>query len=350
MSDKLPRETQNDEVDLGLLFNAISRLFENLFTFIGKVFKALFSTSIYALKPFVKNIKVLLIIVMVAVVVGSIIEKTNKTVYVSNMLVKPYFNSKYQLANNVDYFNALISSENVFELSKIFEIDTSEAKQLISFEIEIGPETPNDLLVEYDGYLKQIDSNLTVDVSYESYIDNRDILSGNIFSISAESYQRDIFTSLERGFEKTFKNEYSEKLKNFRDQSIKIKQETYKKELSRIDSLQRIYLEVLKEESEDGNLKLGVEGLMPLIKERTITREYDLFKEEFKIRDSLRSLQERLIVESDYYDTLSDFEDVGTVKRDFWSKYSILFPTIAIIMMALGFFLLKVFKFIRDYE
>ena len=42
MSEKLPDNTENQEVDLGQLFIAIGKMFEKFFNFIGKIFKAFF--------------------------------------------------------------------------------------------------------------------------------------------------------------------------------------------------------------------------------------------------------------------------------------------------------------------
>jgi hypothetical protein len=352
MSDKLPQEPQTEEVDLGQLFVAIGKMFEKLFNFTIKIFKTFFSVIIYALKPLVNNFKMVLIILMLSAIVGFVLEKVSKTVYASQMLVKPYFNSKYQLANNVDYFNALITANDYNQLSKIFEIDTLSAKELITFEIEIGPETPNDLLIAYDTYVKLIDSTLvqTQELTYDSFIENRGILSGSTFSITAESHKKDIFTSLEKGFEKTFKNEYSQKLKDLRDKSIRIKRETFFKQLERNDSLQRIYLDVLKTESKEGGLKIGLEGLLPVTKEKSVTYEYQLFGQEIKLRDSIRVLDEQLIVESDYYDVLSEFQDIGTPKVKLKNRYSIVFPFIALATMILTFIFIKLFKYIKEYE
>ena len=350
MSEKLPKQSENEEVDLGQLFNAIGRLFEKLFSFIGSIFKGVFSIIVYALKPFVKNFKLVAIVLLASGLIGFAIDKTIKPVYKSDMLVKPYFDSKYQLANNVDYFNALIKSDNIKELSQVFEIDTIEAQELVGFEMKIGPETPNDLLLEFNDYLKQIDSSLVDDVSYEKYVENRDVLSGSVFSIKAQAYKNDIFTSLEKGFEKTLRNSYSGKLKDIRDRSFEIRKTVYKEELKRIDSFQRIYLEVIKNESEDGNLSLGMDGLIPLTKEKTVTREYELFREELKIRDTLRSLDEILIKENDFYDILSGFEEVGTNETSLMDKYSVLLPIISFILFISVFILIKVFKFIKNYE
>jgi hypothetical protein len=350
MSDKLPENTQNEEVDLGQLFNAIGRLFEKFFSFIKQILLGVFKIIIYALKPIVNNFKLIAVILMVAAVIGFVLEKFNKPVYASDMLVKPYFDSKYQLANNVDYFNALISSNDYNQLSKIFELDTLDAKELISFEIEVGPETPNDILVEYDSYLKNIDSTIAKDVTFEIYIENRNILSGTTFSITASSYKKDIFTSLEKGFEKTFKNKHSEKQKNIRDRFFEIKRKTFSKQLERNDSLQKIYLEVLKEQSKEEGYKIGVEGLLPLTNEKPITREYDLFSQEVRLRDSIRDIDQQMIIESEYYDVLSSFEEMGTPQKNFMKRYSVLFPIVALAIIVFTFIFVKVFNYIKDYE
>ena len=182
MSENSANNPQNEEVDLGQLFNAIGRLFSNLFNFIASIFKGLFKLLIYALKPLINNFKIISIILLALAVIGFVAEKFRKDIYTTDKLVKPYFDSKYQLANNVDYFNALIKSSNYSELSRIFEIDTSEAKELIEFEMEIGPETKNDLLIDYNEYLSEIDSTLADDVSFDDFIANRDILAASIFS------------------------------------------------------------------------------------------------------------------------------------------------------------------------
>ncbi|WP_412559600.1 hypothetical protein [Winogradskyella sp. MIT101101] len=351
MSDKSPHKPQDEEIDLGQFFNAIGNLFEKLFSFIGKIFIGLFSALIFALKPLVNNFKLVAIVLMTTAILGFTIEKFKDPVYVSDMLVRPYYDSKYQLSNNVDYFNALISSENYKELSNIFEIDSlTTAKQLIGFEIEIGPETQNDLLKEYDDYIKSLDSTLAVEVAYEDFIENRDILAGSIFSIKAKATSNDIFPSLEKGFIKTFENEYSQKLKTRTDSIRAVKKLYYIEELRRVESLQETYMEIKKNESEKGEVKLGAEGFIPLVQEKTETKEFELFQEELKIRSSLRTLEEETLEEGEYYDILSSFEEVGTLEADIIDKYSLTFPTLALLVMIIVYSIFKTFKFIKEYE
>jgi hypothetical protein len=350
MSEKLPQQPQNEEVDLGQLFSALGKLFDRLFAFIGKILKSFFSLIIYVLKPLVDNFKIIVIILTLAALVGFVFEKLKKPVYVSHMLVKPYFESKYQLANNVDYFNALIGSGSLKELSDVFEIDTVAIKNLLGFEIKFGPETQNDLLIEYDNYIKSIDSSLAEDVTYDKFIENRDIFAGTIYSITAISKSNNIFPSLEKGFIKTFENKYSKKLKRKSDSIYKIKKNNYLEEIARVESLQNVYIEIKKSEANSGQIKLGSGSLFPLSQEKSTTKEFELFQEELKIRASLRLLEEERYDEQDYYDILSSFEEVGSEQVNAMSRYTLFFPIVIFGLMIIVFFLFKVFIFIKNYE
>jgi hypothetical protein len=350
MSDKLPQPRHDEEVDLGQLFNAIGRLFNKLFLFFGKIFKGLFSIIIYGLKPIVNNFKLVATILVLSAVLGFFAEKFNEPVYVSDMLVRPFYDSKYQLANNVNYFNALIGSGNIIKLATVFDIDTVAAKDLLGFEIEIGPETQNDLLKEYAGFIKSIDSALAAVVTYKQFIDNRDILEGTVFSIKVRSKSNDIFPRLEKGFIKTLKNEYSKKLKEKTDSIYLVEKTTYETQIRRIEEIQNIYLEIKSKESLENREEISVSGLLPLTQEKSETKEYELFQEELKIRRDLRLLEGKIIEESQYYDILSGFEEVGSIEGRIYKKYSLLFPLIALSCMILIFFSFKAFNFIKTYD
>ncbi len=350
MSDKLPQQPQNEEVDLGQLFNAIGRLFERLFNFIGNIFKGIFSAIIYSIKPLVKNFKLVVTVLILSAILGYILEEVKKPVYYSDMVVKPHFDSKYQLSSSIDYFNSLIGAGNLIELSNIFEIDTTKAKELLSFALEAGPETQNDLFIEYDGYVKSIDTSLVDELSYVDYVENRDLLSGSLFAIKAKSYKSDIFPHLQEGFRKTFENDFSKYQKKVRDTTAYINRLSLTTELSRLDSIQKTYLEVIKNESKNQKLSFGVSGVLPIQEEKTVTKEYELFLKEQEIRRSLNYLNQSIAKENTYFDVLSDFDKIGSKDSSFRKSYLILFPTLALILFLLWFLALKAFKFIKEYE
>ncbi|MDT0558044.1 hypothetical protein RM697_05275 [Ichthyenterobacterium sp. W332] len=350
MSDKLPETNNAEEVDLGQLFNAIGRLFEKLARLISSFLKWGFKTAIICLKPIVENIKLISSVIIIAAVAGFVLEKLLTPTYFSQMLVQPHFQSKYKLADNVDYFNALIKAQNIKEISQIFEIDSLDAASLIEFEMKIGPETPNDVLVEYNDYVNSLDSVLASTVDYDEYVENRDILGGSVFSIQAKANKKDIFTKLETGFEKTFENPYSLKLKKIRDSTIVIQKQSYNKELRRLDSLQKIYLDVIQNESKNDNSASLGSAMFPMQLERIPTREYDLFQKELEIRQDLRELDEELIAESVFYDILAGFEEVGSKYSSFFTNYKILLPALSFLLLALFYIVDKSFRYIKSYE
>lgn len=352
MSDQLPQPPQNEEVDLGQLFNAIGRLFERLFAFIGKIFKGIFRAIIYAIKPFIENFKIVAIALIITAVLGYIYEKSHDPIYYSNMVVKPHFDSKYQLSSNIGYFNSLIGSGDVVELSNIFEIDTLDAKKLVGFELEAGPETQNDLFIEYGEYVMAIDTSLVDELSYVEYVKNRDLLSSSLFAIKVRSSKSDIFPKLTKGFKKTFENDFSRHQKRVRDTMAYIERLTLTTEISRLDSIQKTYLEVLKNQSQNGKLSLGlnVGSALPLQEEKAMTKEYELFIREQGIRRLLLELDQTVAEENTYYDILSTFDKIGKKDSSFTQRYSLLFPVLTIFIFFIVFLGLKAFKFIKNYE
>ncbi|WP_178991321.1 hypothetical protein [Winogradskyella schleiferi] len=350
MSEKLPQQPQNEEVDLGQLFNAIGNLFQRLFNFIAKLFKGLFSIIIYAIKPLVLYFKFVVIALIVTAVLGYIYEKTKEPIYYSNMVVKPHFGSKYQLFNNITYFNALIGSNNYVELSNIFEIDTTEVKELVGFELEAGPETQNDLFIEYDEYVKSIDTSLVDELSYVDYVKNRDLLSGNLFAIKARAFKNDIFSHLQEGFRKTFENDFSKHQKKVRDTTAYIDRLSLTMELSRLDSIQKTYLEVIKNESKNPKLSFDLGSVMPLQEEKTATKEYDLFLKEQEIRRTLNYLNQKVAEENTYFDVLTTFDKIGKKDNSITRRYSLFFPILTLILFFIVSFAYKAFHYIKNYE
>jgi len=358
MSDKLPVEsnnkpiqaTNNEEIDLGQLFNAIGRMFEKFFNFIANIFKGLFKLVILALKPFVENIKLISSVIVIAAIIGFFLEKSKAPVYYSEMLVQPHFESKYKLSNNINYFNNLISTQKINQLSKIFEIDSAQAVSLINFELTAGLQTENTILLEYNNYIKTIDTSLTSVVSFDDYVKNRDLLSGGIFTVKARSTDNNIFPRLEKGFAKTFENPYSKKLKKIRDSTIQIRKESYNKELERLDTLQRIYLELKKSEAESGAFKLGSGSAFPMQLERTETKEYNLFQEEIKVRRAIRALDQELIEDSVFYDIIAGFEEEGSLDTGLLKSRMVFLPLAALGLMIISFLFYNIFIFIKNYE
>ncbi|WP_353777113.1 hypothetical protein [Winogradskyella sp. 3972H.M.0a.05] len=351
MSENLsPNQNNNEEVDLGQLFSAIGNLFERLFRFIGGIFKSLFSALIYVLKTIIINTKLIVIVLAIAAIGGYALDKIKPDVYSSKMVVRPYFDTKYQLIDNIEYFNALIDGENYGALSKIFSISEEDVEKIKTFEIEIGPETENDQIVKYDQFIKSIDSTRGAEISFDDFIENRNLYSGDIFEILVESTKSDIFRDLEGGLNSAFANEYSETKMRKRDSLIAIQKENILESIEEVERLQEFYINVLEEESKSGDSKYTFGENLSLVPESSETKEYELLNEEIRLRNELRKLDERKIQDDVFFDVISSFQQVGNKSSDILKSYIFLIPVAALALLSLIFLLGRLTHYVKNYE
>ena len=350
MSKELQQAPESEEVDLGQLFKMIGNMFDRLFRFVGGIFKAVFSVIIYVLKAIITNFKIIVIAMVVAGVIGFVVEKVKRPVFTSSMLVKPYFDSKFQLVTNIKYYNALIEDKDFKQLSSLFNIEEAYGEEIIEFEINPGPETENDRILEFEGFIKQVDSTRANDIYFEEFIENRSIYSGSLYEIGVKSFKKDIFRSLEEGLNSTFTNTYSVKKMEKRDSLIAIDKSRILKSLKQVDSLQKVYIKVLQEESGNNQGTVTLKDGMSLVQERVNTREYELLDKELQLRQQLAQLESQKVEEDVFFDTLSSFQDVGSEDSSLWSKYTLIFPLVALILLTLVFLLKKLIRFVNTYE
>ncbi|MCF1190334.1 hypothetical protein LRR18_01965 [Mangrovimonas sp. AS39] len=350
MNENSTNNQSTEEVDLGQLFKLIGDAFNRLFKFIGSIFKAIFSVIIYALKAVIVNFKIIVLTMVIAGVLGFALEKISPDVYSSSMLVRPYFDSKYQLVTNINYYNALIDNQDYATFSNFFDLSEEEAQDVLSFEISAGPETENERIKEYDSFIKSLDSARASTISYEDYLENRSVYSGSIFQIEAFSLKQDIFPKLEKGLNNAFTNEYTETKKRKRDSLITIQKNNIMEQLAKVDSLQRIYINVLEEDSKSTSTELILGEGLSLSKDRSNTREYDLLNKEIELRNTLKSLEERKVEEDVFFDVISEFQYVGNKTSHWYNRYVLIFPVLAFLMLCIIYLTSRIVKFAKAYE
>lgn len=341
----------SEEIDLLVLFNIIGNAFSAVCNFFRAIFRAIFSSIIYSLRVLLENWKLITVLVVCSSFLGFFVEKSQPTVYSSGMLVKPYYDSKYQLVTNINYFNELISNEDYASLGEVFEMEESLVKTLVGFKIDPGPENDNDRILQYNNFLKKIDSSRAQEISYEDYIENRNIYSGNVFLITAESHKKDIFRNLEKGIASAFTNEFSKSERQKRDSLIAIQKQNLLDQISVIDSLKGIYIGVLQEESKITSQQIKF-GDIPMTSQsnKSNTKEYELLNKEISLRNELGKLDEQQIEENTYFDVVSSFQQVGGRVNMLSKRYSIIFPIASFLLLCFFFISRKTILFIRRYE
>lgn len=350
MSQEVPQGSQNEEVDLGQLFNMIGRLFDRVYNFFKSIFKSVLSALVYAVKAIIDNYIIIFGSMIIAAAIGYGLEKTQKDVYLSKMLVKPYFDSKFQLVANIDYYNALIGEKDNKQLMSIFDIDEESAKQIREFEIHPGPENENDQIKQYDEFLRSIDSLRAQEVSFESFIENRSIYSGDVFEISVKSHKKDIFRSLEEGLNSTFSNAYSAKKMKKRDSILKIEKNRIIASLKEVDSLKKVYIDIKREESQSDRKSFSTQDGFTYIEQRTETKEYELIEKQIKLQEELSALEAQKVEEDEFFDTLSSFPEVGSKYVDIRERYSIIFPILIFVLLSFLYLSKKLIQYVKSYE
>jgi uncharacterized protein YnzC (UPF0291/DUF896 family) len=359
-------QNNSDEINLIQLFGFFEQKIKAFFGGIFSIFKGLFSIIVYSLKALQRNIKILVPLLAISLVTGFYFDKQEPE-YSSEMLVKPYFDAKYQLYANIEYYNSLLADGDYPTLSSIFGIDIEQAKNIKEFAMYPGPETENQLRKEYYKFIEDItltqvktsdngdkesESIKVLDVSFEEFVEGRSIYSSDKFMIKALSTKKDIFKHLENGLNSSFENEYSTKNMKKRDSIISLKKATIEKEIRDIEALEKVYIDAFKEnvKATASQIKVGKEGFA-IADTKVETKEYELLEKKNKLYNELNDLQEGKVTEDTFFDVISSFPEIGKLEKiPFYTKRKLLYPLISFALFVFGLLFIKAYNFVEAYE
>ncbi len=339
----------NEELDLLVLLEYISNKVKSVLNVFKSLFKGIFSLTIYASRAFFENIKLIVSVIIISAIIGFFAQKVKPVTYESSMLVRTYFDAKYQLSSNIKYYNALLQNKEYKTFSSIFQIKEDEAEDIIGIEIKSGPETENDRIVKYDQFLKSIDSTRASNITFEDFVENRNFLAGSLFEITIESRTNAIFKRLEPGLNTSFDNRYSRKKMQDRDSIIVIETRNILNSIQQVDSLRAVYLRVIENESQSPKATLGV-GDIPLIQEKSNTREFDLLNKEIALRQQLKDIEESKLQENVFYDIISSFQEIGSPVFKWYDEYIILFPILSFLLLSLIYMIKRYIEYVKNYK
>ncbi len=106
---------------------------------------------------------------------------------------------------------------------------------------------------------------------------------------------------------------------------------------------------IIKEESKSssGNIKLS--EAFSLEPEKSNTKEFELLNKKLELERKLLGLQEKKVAEDVFFDTLSGFQGIGTEVKELSSRYSLIFPALAFLLLCSIFATRKTVKFVKGY-
>ncbi|MEQ6125073.1 hypothetical protein AAON49_12775 [Pseudotenacibaculum sp. MALMAid0570] len=300
-------QNKEEEVDLGSLFIIIGNGFKKLFNFIWKVLLGLFD-FIIAILLFIKgNIVKLTIAAIIGAGIGTFLEYKKETTYGSDLLVEPNFKSSRQLYNNVSFYNDLIKQKDTSSLVKIFKIDKNQAGSLRKFEVS-PVVTDNDVLELYDELILSVDTLTAKSYSFAQFKKVFTDYDYKVHAIHVEATDNKVFSKLDDVIISSIvENEYFNRLKKLTRENLYRTDSLLKSNLVQIDSLRKVYMEVLLEEAgkESSGTTIDLGG------ENRTTKELELFQTNRTINKDLKEVSEEISEKSEVINVISNFQPVG---------------------------------------
>lgn len=350
MGSDLNNKNNSEEIDLIQLFGFFEGKFKSFFKLIFNGVKSVFDMLISFLQVLQQNFIKITVAIIVAFGVGYVYDIKKPKFYSSKMIVKPLFDSKYQLVTNIHYYNELVSNKQLDKLSSLFDLNKEEAKSLTGFDIKDGPESEKEKTRLFNSFMKSLDTTAASTVSYEKFVENITIYDARLYEIEVKSSMNNVFGKLSKGFKKTFKSDdYSEENKRKKETLFKLKKASIEKSLSDIDSLKKVYItELSKNKSQTVEL-LGSSALK-LVDEQQKTKEFELLQLQIAEQNKLTILEEDAIKENQLFEVVSDFQIIGSASGSLKSKMKFMFPLAVLVLVLLGIFGMRFNKFVANYN
>lgn len=319
-------QTTNEEIDLGNLFKIIGKGFNNLFKAIGSFFKGIFHYFILFLIFLRNNTLKLGLAVLIGGAIGLYLDLTKPKVFSSTMIVEPNFKSTQQLYNNVNFYHELVKQKDSTVLAITLGITPYEAARLKGFYIE-PIKNENEKLELFDKFIEEVDSTTVKNVDIREFKRNFTDYDYKYHKIKVRSEINTIFGKISSPIINSIaNNNYFKNQKQINDENLLVNEQLLKKSLTEIDTLRRIYNEVLIKEAnktESGTTITLAQGIKK-------TEEIELFDESLKLNEELVDNNKERANTTEILNVVSSFNSVGTKERNLLKKYTVL--------LALGFF------------
>ncbi len=343
------KNNPSEEIDLIQLFSFFEEKLKSVFKSLYKIIKVIFDVFVAFLKILQQYAIKLGALMIIAFLLGYAYDGYKPKIYSSTMMVKPMFDSKYQLYTNIEYYNALIADQNLEKMSSIFDITAEEASSLREFTMQPGPENNLEKIKAYDKFMKSVDSVTATMVDYDQFIEEMSVYNSSIYEIIVKSSQKNIFDKLYPGFKKTFETKYSINNKKKKDSIYKITKTSLEKQLVDVEALQKMYIEQLSKEQIKSISNIGGTPFV-VGDDKKNTREFDVFKLSLGLRNQINTLNETAINQNDLFEIISTFPATGTNQISFTEKMKFMFPILVLILSLLTIFGIKFNTFIRTYK
>jgi hypothetical protein len=270
----MTEKNSKQEVDILALFSLIGKKINSFLYLIINLFISFLNLTIRLFFLMKRNYLILLIFIILG---SSINYAYNKIFYVpeynTTLTLSPNFGSSYQLYQDIKYYQSLLEQKDFEKLSHELNIDTSEAKSILSILIEPYKNEFIQLSI-FKEMLSISDSVTSISLSYQESIDKIPFDSYSTHIVSLKLSKNKIPKLIEESIIMSQENNiYFKNKKNVYLKNLKIKKDHIKASIQRIDTL----LFSQKNKSQK-NLDNSIQGTTILIDENQNNKlKYELF-------------------------------------------------------------------------
>ncbi|MFY0603988.1 MAG: hypothetical protein JXQ93_08560 [Flavobacteriaceae bacterium] len=340
------QNNNEEEVDLGSLFDIIGRGFTKLINFIVSIFKGIFHFLIMILLFFRKHAIKIIIVGVVSGAIGYFLDFDKEVVYESKMLVKPNFNSTNQLYSNIKFYNDLVGQKEYQLLSSTFKITPEEAESLRGFSIQ-PIKNDNDIINAYDALILAVD---TLAIKNYKILDFKEAFTDYdylVHEINVKSTQNKIFTKFDDVIlSSIIDNNYFKKLKESENQNLDRSFALYQKDLKEADTLRKVYMRALIEESKKPTPGTSID----MGSRSNANKEIVLFETNRTINSYLSRITEDKAKKSEIINVVSSFQEVGAKSGSLRDSKTIVFFVIGVFGIILFLLLRELNTFLNNYK
>ena len=353
MSDKLPKESQNEEVDLGQLFKMIGQMFDRLFGFIRSIFYKIFLGFVWIVFFTKKHILKFIVAGILGVVLGYLFKTTSEPVYESYITVKQNYDTGENLYNSISYYNALLKQDDYETLRVTLGIEIDAAESISEFDIH-SVVSDNDKLKAYDNYLKKLDTSVAKMVDYETFLEN-DVEQVHpyqeiVIKAKKRNNFKEIFDNIVDNIES---NEYFKREQEKDILELNARKQALMESLKRSDSLQATYKKVLEKSIDNNGSEIGItfEGN----NEKDKTKEYELYLNDIEIRRELVEIEREIADKDHIIEIVSKKLESGFIddKIDVFGQslgYKLFYGLLLIIVTFIVLLALELIRFLEKYR
>ena len=309
---------QDDEVDLGSLFKVIGKGFKNLFNAIGQVFQAIFHYFILLLLFLRNNALKLGIAILIGSLIGLYLDLTQPKQYSSTMIVEPNFKSTQQLYKNIHFYHELVKQKDSNLLAQTLKISVQEAAKLKGFYI-VAIKNENEKYEFFNNFIEKVDTTTIKNIDIIEFKKEFTHYDYKHHQVKVKSLSNTIFKKLSMPIISSIENNpYYKYQKKINDQNLLQNEKVLLKSLQEVDTLRRIYNEVLITEAKKAEIGTNITLAQGVKK----TNELELFDENLKLNKELIDNNTEKAETTEIINVVSTFSKVGVKERRLYKMYT----------------------------